>query len=157
MAQRDPVRHSTTSRKDESSASIAGTWSGPRKVLLGFVAAGCFLLGLLGIALPLLPTTPFLLLMSYCLLRVSPKLHRRVAGWPVVGRHLRAWEQQRGVTRGTKRSAYITVAVVVGLTLLFNPFGWLGGLTLGSLAMVGIYVVYRLPTIEPDTQPRDYM
>lgn len=59
-----------------------------------FMAGLLFTLAMFGVVLPGIPTTPFLLLMCYFLLRVSPALHDKAMPWPVVGGPLRDWRDQ---------------------------------------------------------------
>ena len=63
---------------------------GFRRALLLAAAAGTLALGLAGIMLPGLPTTPFVLVASYCLLRSSPALHGRLLHSRLLGGVLRA-------------------------------------------------------------------
>lgn len=62
---------------------------------VGWVAFG---LGLVGLFLPLLPTTPFLLLAAFCFSKGSPRIHRWLYGLPQVGPILVDWETN-GVVR----------------------------------------------------------
>jgi len=83
---------------------------------------GLFLgLGLLGVVLPVLPTTPFLLLAAGCFARSSPRLHRWLLGHPVFGPPIRNWEENGAISRRAKRLAagsMVAVLVVsVGLGL----------------------------------------
>jgi uncharacterized membrane protein YbaN (DUF454 family) len=67
---------------------------------------------------------------------------------PVVGRHVRDWDERRGVRRGVKIIAtawvVLAVALAMGLTSLAMPLK----LSIAALALVGLTVVWRLPTIE---------
>jgi uncharacterized membrane protein YbaN (DUF454 family) len=65
---------------------------------------------LLGIFLPLLPTTPFLLLASACYVRGSERLHRKLRENRVFGRYLRDFEDQRAIPLRAK---------VVAITMLW--------------------------------------
>ncbi|MBN8603263.1 MAG: YbaN family protein [Planctomycetes bacterium] len=118
---------------------------GIKRLLYWFLAGLFFLLALLGVALPGIPTTPFLLLMCYFLLRVSPALHARAMAWPLVGSPLRDWRDQRGVRRGVKRLAYAMVTVLVGATLIFSSLSVMFKFIIVSAAVYGIAVVARLP------------
>jgi uncharacterized protein len=67
------------------------------KFLLNTVGVIAVLLGIIGIFLPLLPTTPFLLLASACFVRGSTRLHRRLMEAPVIGKIIRDYEENRVV------------------------------------------------------------
>ena len=71
-------------------------------------------LGILGIFLPLLPTTPFLLLASACFARGSKRLHRWLLSHRVFGEYLRNFEEGRGIPRKAK----IVATVLLWLSLL---------------------------------------
>lgn len=67
------------------------------KILL--IAIGCIsvVLAILGVFLPLLPTTPFLLLASACFLRSSDRMHRWLRHHPIFGEYLRNFEDKRAL------------------------------------------------------------
>ncbi|TWU40084.1 Inner membrane protein YbaN [Novipirellula aureliae] len=129
---------------DTADESIA---TGIRKVLYGASAATFFGLGMVGIVLPGIPTTPFLLLMCYFLIRVSPRLHAKALAWPVVGKPLRDWQEKQGVHHRVKRLAYSMVVLLVGYTLIFGDLHLSIKAIIFVLGLVGIIVVFRLPTI----------
>lgn len=64
-----------------------------------------FVLGMIGIVLPGLPTTPFLLLTSYFLSRSWPRMHRTLMANNLVGPILRQWQQHRAVEQHVKLKA----------------------------------------------------
>ena len=129
--------------------------SAPRRIINLIVSGVFFVLAVLGMILPLLPTTPFLLLTSYFLVRSSPRLHRRLMESKVFGGFLRDWENYRGIKVHVKVMTIFLVVGVVAASLLF------GGLPLGLkiflvvLAIVGIGVVLYLPTIRSETHSND--
>ncbi|MGH9673009.1 MAG: YbaN family protein, partial [Bryobacteraceae bacterium] len=67
------------------------------------LAAVSFALAALGVFLPGLPSTPFLLVTSYFLVRSSPSLHARLRRSRRFGPLLDNWERHRALTRRTKR------------------------------------------------------
>jgi len=77
-------------------------------------------LGILGIFLPLLPTTPFLLLASWCFARGSDRLHRWLLSHRVFGEYLRNFEAGRGIPLKAKILA--TVMLWASLLLAMRRF-----------------------------------
>ncbi|MEM1225635.1 MAG: YbaN family protein [Planctomycetota bacterium] len=115
-------------------------------LLYWFLAGLFFLLGMIGVVLPGLPTTPFLLLMCYFLVRVSPKLHAKAMSWPVVGGPLRDWHDQRGVRKHVKAYACSMVVLLVGGTLIWSTLPIMAKVLILLAALYGIFFVIRLPT-----------
>lgn len=92
---------------------------GVRLVLfsLGWVFVG---LGLIGAVLPVMPTTPFMLVALWCFAKSSRRFHGWLLHHPVFGPPLRAWEQDRIIPLGAKiiaiGSMVASVIYVVGFT-----------------------------------------
>ncbi len=122
--------------------------SWPLRALYILLSLLFLLLGVLGVFLPGLPTTPFLLLMSYFLIQVSPRLHDRVLAIPLIGKPLREWKEKGGVRPGVKWLAYSMVALLVGLGWFYRDLKLPMQIGITICALIGIYVVYRLPTID---------
>lgn len=114
-----------------------------------YAGLGCLLVGLAvaGSFLPVLPSTPFVLLASWCFSRSSPRLNRWLERSPLFGPMLRDWRLHRGVRLHVKYTAFGTLAVVVLLAMIFRshslPVLW--GTCI--VACVGAAVVWRLPTV----------
>ena len=113
----------------------------------------CVGLAVLGSVLPLLPTTPFLLLASWCFYRGSPRIHAWLHRSPVFGPTLDDWHHYHGIRRGVKWSAIGMIAAVVAGSLLLNSLpGWLRWVAL-ALVAVGLYTIWNLPTLPDDAPP----
>lgn len=84
----------------------------------GVAAVG---LGVAGLVLPLLPTTPFLLLAAYLFARSSPAHYERLLGHRVLGPHVRDWVERKGLRRPAKVRALLLLWLVLLPTTL-----WLG-------------------------------
>lgn len=131
----------------ETTENPTGYVTGIRRLV--YVALGAFFVALavLGVALPGLPTTPFLLLASYFLSRSWPRLHQALVNNRVFGPILRDWQTYRGVRQRTKNNASLMICIaMLFLCLSGLPAVWTGFLL--SLTLVGLVVIHRLPTIE---------
>ncbi len=107
-----------------------------KKYLLVSGGLFCVLLAALGVFLPGLPTTPFLLLAAACFARSSPRLHNKLLNNRFFGELIRNWEKNRTVPRRAK---------LVGLLTLF-----LGGCySLLSISSLPIKIVVLLLLLVP--------
>lgn len=122
--------------------------TGPKRLL--YVAAGlvCVALAYVGVLVPGLPTTPWVLLAGYCFSRSSPRLERWLKRSPVFGRLLRDWDEHRGIRRPVKVLAVCLVVTVVTLSIVFGGLPVWVKWVIGGLALVGLSViVFVVPTI----------
>jgi len=101
----------------------------------GCAATGC---GIAGAVLPLLPTTPFLLVAAWAFARSSPRLHSWLLAHPTFGSLINNWRRDGSLSRNTKLVAMLVMLSSFGLTLLlgfpmhvaaiqlmvFVPAGW---------------------------------
>lgn len=120
---------------------------GWRKALYLALAGASLTLGLLGIALPGLPTTPFVLLGSYFLLRSSTRLHERLMTSRVFGGVLRDWHIHRGLRPHVRVRAVAVVALVVAVSLAVAKPPLPVILIIVALATCGLFVIWRLPSV----------
>ncbi len=120
---------------------------GIRKWVYQGLGCLCVALGALGIPLPGLPTTPFLLLASYFFLRSSPALHQRLLSSKTFGPTLRDWDRHRGVRPRVKRIAVAACAALITLSVAFGGSAWPVRLLVLAAGAYGIWFVSRLPTV----------
>lgn len=98
-------------------------------------------LGVIGVFLPGLPTTPFVLLAAACFVRASPRAHAWLLAHRIFGPPLREWEIHRSVPRRAKAVALLMMAVSVSGSLwYFSGRPWvqaaiMAGATLGAIAI----------------------
>ncbi len=111
---------------------------------LGFLALGHALvaLGIVGAVLPVLPTTPFLLLAAACYARGSPRLEAWLLGHPRFGPALRDWRLHGAIAPRAKRAALVGMTAGFALFWFFARPGW--PLALGVLALMGVGAGYVL-------------
>ncbi|SJZ41185.1 Inner membrane protein YbaN [Photobacterium toruni] len=116
-------------------------------VAIGWIAV---VLGVLGIFLPLLPTTPFLLLASGCFMRGSPRLNQWLYQHPQLGPILVNWHQHGAVTSVVKRRGLIMIVLSFTFSIAMVPLWWHKLMLLGGLVIL-LYCFNRLPVV--DIQP----
>ncbi|MHB1323963.1 MAG: YbaN family protein [Coriobacteriia bacterium] len=110
---------------------------------LGWVFLG---LGVIGAALPVLPTTPFLLLAAACFMRSSERLHRWLVDHPRYGHHIRDYLEGKGLRARTKVVAISMLwASILTSVFLFVPYLAADLLLVAIAAAVTAYLL-RLPT-----------
>lgn len=78
-------------------------------------------LGFIGIFLPLLPTTPFLILAAFLFGKSSPRLHSWLTSIPQFGDAIIDWEQHRMIRPKAKKKALLSIALVFSLSVIFGP------------------------------------
>lgn len=118
------------------------------RVLLLLGAAFSLTLAIIAIAVPGLPTTPLLLVASFCLLRSSRRLHNRLLQSRFYGPFLREWQVYGALRPGVKPAALTTIAVVVALTLWLARLPVPASAVIAGFAVIGAGVVARLPVVE---------
>ena len=114
---------------------------------LAFNIAGllALMLGIIGIFVPLLPTTPFLLLAAACFARGSTRMHGWLLGHPVFGKFLSDYEQGKGIPARAK----VLALLMMWTSLLFAIWRFDVLALRLLLAAVGAGVTFyllRLPT-----------
>lgn len=103
-------------------------------LLVGLIA---FVLGVIGIFLPVLPTTPLFLLTSFCLLKGSEKLNEKFMKTKMYEKYVKSFVEKGGMTLKAK----LCLTVPVSLLLLFMF------ITIESPIMKGVIVVMWLAKV----------
>jgi uncharacterized membrane protein YbaN (DUF454 family) len=112
------------------------------------LAAGHLSVGLavLGAFLPLLPTTPFLLLATACYMRGSARFYNWLLNRPTFGPMIRNWREHRAVAPRHKALAILFILLSVGSSIAFFIPHPVGKVAVGGLGLGWIAVMLRLPT-----------
>ncbi|MGB2080067.1 MAG: YbaN family protein [Vibrio sp.] len=84
----------------------------------------CVFFGVIGIVLPGIPTTPFILLASACFMRSSPKFHAWLTQHPYLGPILTNWHQHRAVSPKVKQHGYIVIGISGLFSFVMMPVWW---------------------------------
>ncbi len=118
-----------------------------RRLYLGLGYAS-LALGVIGIFLPLLPTTPFVLLAAWCFARSNPALAERLYGHPRFGPLLTTWRDQRAIPLRAKIYALVALALSYVVILWLSESPLLPVILAAVMGSVALYIATR-PT------PRD--
>jgi uncharacterized membrane protein YbaN (DUF454 family) len=86
-------------------------------IILGWV---CVALGFMGAFLPVLPTTPFLLLAAYFFSKSSPRFHRWLIELPYFGEMIQDWNQNKVIRPKAKMMAISAIVIIFSATLYFT-------------------------------------
>jgi uncharacterized membrane protein YbaN (DUF454 family) len=114
-------------------------------ILLGFLCVG---LAALGIALPGLPATPFLLLAAACFARSSERFYGWLLGNRVFGPVIREWRETRSMSRRSKAIALASIVVAGGASVVFVIEHNVLKAVVAALLLCPIFIVARIPTTE---------
>lgn len=92
-------------------------------MILLYRALGALLLGLgfVGLFVPLLPTTVFVIAAAYCFARSSPSLYARLLRHPRFGPYIKNWEERRAMPRSAKRIALAFTTAGAALAIFAVP------------------------------------
>lgn len=114
--------------------------------LLGSISLG---LGVLGAFLPVLPTTPFVLLSAFLFGKSSPRVHRWLVHHPWFGGMIRDWQAHRGLRAHVRRRALWMMALSFGFSIYIVPL-WPVKVGLALTFIVLLLWFLRLPLV-PDS------
>lgn len=120
-----------------------------RLVRLACFGAGIAALGLgvAGIVLPVLPTTPFILLAAACFARSSVRFHDAMMKHRIAGPIIHEWQTHRAMPRRAKRAGFLLMALSFGSSILIMDSIW-HRLMLAALGLVLAFFLWRVPVRE---------
>jgi uncharacterized membrane protein YbaN (DUF454 family) len=131
---------------------VSDSKKGKRRVVRALLlVAGTLslMLGIVGIVLPILPTTPFLLLSAACYIRSSERMHKWLLGNRWFGEYIRNYQEGRGIPLKTK----IVALAFLWAAILYSTFFALDEILIAQVALLlialGVSVhLIRLPTLK---------
>ncbi|WP_310608479.1 DUF454 family protein [Buttiauxella brennerae] len=117
-------------------------------IIIGWLAV---VLATLGVVLPLLPTTPFLLLAAWCFARSSPRFHHWLLYRSWFGRYIRHWQDHRALPPGAKPRALIFIVITFAVSLYLVNILWVRLLLLVMMCAL-LFFMWRMPVIDEKQQ-----
>ncbi|HJU74440.1 MAG TPA: YbaN family protein [Gemmatimonadaceae bacterium] len=118
--------------------------TGTRRVALLLCGTLSLGLGLLGIVVPLLPTTCFLLLAAWCYARSSQRLYNRLLTARLIGPYLQRYRDSRVIPPKVKTAALVMMWITIGYAVFTYPNVWVR-LTLLAIAIGVTIHLQKLP------------
>ncbi|KFC83427.1 MULTISPECIES: DUF454 family protein [Buttiauxella] len=117
-------------------------------IIIGWLAV---VLATLGVVLPLLPTTPFLLLAAWCFARSSPRFHHWLLYRSWFGSYIRHWQNHRALPPGAKPRALIFIVLTFAVSLYLVNILWVRLLLLLMMCAL-LFFMWRMPVIDEKQQ-----
>jgi uncharacterized membrane protein YbaN (DUF454 family) len=121
---------------------IRGFW-----LFLGLLSLA---LGAVGVFVPLLPTTPFILLAAYCFARSSRRLHHWLVHHPTFGPLIENWNRYGAIARRAKILGVISLIAVIGLSVILGAPARILIIQAFILSATGLFIVSRPLPPGPD-------
>lgn len=119
----------TSSEKKSRSRAAHIAWA-----IAGFVSFG---LGALGAILPILPTTPFLLVAAFCFARSSERINTWFRGTSLYKKVLEGYVCKRAMTLKAKLAIILPVTVIMGV-----GFALMGAVPVGRMALAAVWIAH---------------
>jgi|TARA_B100001996_G_C18353748_1_gene475009 hypothetical protein len=116
------------------------------KILWIFLGSIFVALAALGVALPGLPTTPFLILAAACYIRSSQKLYDWLISNKTFGPYLKDYREGKGIPKKAKILAISMIVLFVGSSVIFGIENLNLKIAVGVLGLTGLlYVIFKVP------------
>lgn len=123
---------------------------GIKKIILMIAGILCVILAIIGIVIPVLPTTPFLLLAAFLFYRSSKKLHERLLNSKVLGEYIHNYTEYRAIKRKAKILTIILLWITLGISIIAvnNIYIRIFLLLVGISVSIHILVIKTLENIK---------
>jgi uncharacterized protein len=123
-----------------------------RKALLIFTGTVCVALGVLGMFLPLLPTTVFLLMAAYCYSRSSERFHTWLLTNRLFGPYISNYKSGKGISLRQKISTIFVLWASIGVSIWLIGGFWISLLLIAIATAVTVHLLW-IKTYRPEYDP----
>ena len=141
----------TTSLSADDDRPDPATVSPLLRAVLLVVGTAALALGVIGVFLPVLPTTPFLLVAAACYARASTRLYEWLLGQPSLGPIITEWRRSRSLPPGVKTRALIVVAITFVVSIALVDSLLIRVVLVVTWVILSVFL-YRIPTARPDAE-----
>jgi uncharacterized protein len=118
-------------------------------IIIGFIALG---LGVLGLVLPVLPTTPLLLLASYCFVKGSERFEHWFKGTTLYKRHLETFVKERTMTLKQKLTILLFADVMITIPFFILESFFVRLMLVLIVFYKYYYFIYKIKTVPQQTK-----
>jgi uncharacterized membrane protein YbaN (DUF454 family) len=115
-------------------------------------AGGCFVMSIVGVITPGIPTVPFVLATGYFLARSSPALHERFRRSRFFGQMVRDYEEHGGLRWFTKLKMILLTAGLIVITVIVTGGSLPFLIVAVGMGGLGVYMLNRIPTIKATSE-----
>jgi uncharacterized membrane protein YbaN (DUF454 family) len=115
----------------------------PKKILLICAGTGALAIGGIGLFLPVLPTTPFVLCAAGCYSASSPKLYRKLSRTKYFGEYVRNYKEKTGISTKTRLTsiAFLWIMLLISMLIIGKFAMYI------VLSVIGVAVTIHIATI----------
>ena len=121
-----------------------------RKIIYLIIGFVCFGIGAVGVVLPVLPTTPFLLLASFCFTKGSERFHNWFTNTKIYKKHLESFVVNKSMTMRTKITILLPATLMMLLAAYFVPNNHARYFIFAAMAFKYYYFSFRIKTRKPE-------
>lgn len=122
-----------------------------RKAILIFAGTVCVGLGVLGMFLPLMPTTVFLLMAAYCYSKSSDRFHNWLLTNRLFGKYISDYKAKRGMSIRHKVSTLVTLWLSIGVSVWLIDVRFWPTLILAAVAVAITVHIFWIKTARPES------
>ena len=109
-------------------------------------------LGIIGVFVPVLPTTPFLLLSAACYVRSSNRLYSWLINHKLFGKFIKDFRESRSISLRNKIISLVAMTLMIALSIFLVAEAFYLKIILLILGVVGFIVILSIPTLETKTK-----
>ncbi len=120
------------------------------KILLIITGSVSLSLGIIGIAVPGLPTTPFLLLSAACYLRSSSRLYQWITNHKIFGEYIKIYHEKKAMTMRSKIISLAMMWTMITVSIIFFISGNFIRISVLLAGLTGTLVILRIKTYKKD-------
>ncbi|WP_373600467.1 YbaN family protein [Paraclostridium bifermentans] len=116
-------------------------------LVIGLLSFG---IGSIGVALPVIPTTPFLLLASFCFIRGSEKFNKRFKSTKIYKNHVESFINEKAMTMKRKITILSLVSIMISIPIILVDNLHVRIFLIALICIKFYYFIFKIKTIKPN-------